>query len=264
MIKKYFLVLILVTFAATHVNAQSAKQRKDSIIAAVYNQNKNINGKHRKKGKAGQDNIIKVAPLGFVTGTFPIYYERKVNDFFSVQVGGGLTGKNYLRDAFQKAAKITKITYPWADNSQYEDAAEELFSFNNRKPSIGYMFSVQPRLYFESEALEGAFVALSYDYYHYNFSIPGLVVNNNQAVHKGASKSEHENLNDIMVHFGYQALFDHLTLQPSGGFGLRSAKGSKYAATFDNSTNTISNEGFASYSQTVFTFSIGIKVGYHF
>jgi hypothetical protein len=234
----------------------------NSAVNAQYLRSETASEKGKKK--KGQDNILKIAPLGFVTGAFPIYYERRINKFFSLQVGGGLTGKNYLRDIIQKAAKVTDIAYPWGKNSDFTDAAEELFSFEYRKPGMGYMFSVQPRLYFESEAPDGAYVAFSYDYYHYNFSIPGLVVENNKAIHNGSPKSEYENLNDIMVHFGYQAIFDHLTFEPSGGFGLRSAKGSKYVALYDESANQVTNEAFANYSQRIFSFSIGLKVGYHF
>lgn len=248
--KSFLLAFVMLALTTTIVKAQYLRSTE---IAEK--------GKHKKKG---QDNVVKIAPLGFVTGTFPVYLERRINNFLSVQVGAGLTGKNFLRDMIQKAAKVTNISYPWGTNTNYEDASEELFSFDHRKASMGYMFSIQPRLYFESESPEGTYVALSYDYYRYKFSIPGLAVENGQAVHSGSAKSEHENINDLMVHFGYHTFFDHLTLDASGGLGLRSVKGSKYVAVFDGSTNQITNEGFASYSQKIFSFSVGLKVGYHF
>ena len=55
--------------------------------------------KHKKP--SGEDNTIKIAPLGFASGTFPIYVERVISDFFTVQGGLGITSRNYVRNAFQ-------------------------------------------------------------------------------------------------------------------------------------------------------------------
>ena len=252
--KNCFLAIAILALSTTVVNAQYIKS-KDLLEK----------GKHKRKKKT--DNIVKIAPLGFVTGAFPIYFERRINNFFTVQVGAGLTGKNHLRGAIQNAAKIATIHYPWGNNNTgYDDndAAEELFGFDFRKASMGYMFSIQPRLYFDSEAPDGAYVGLSYDYYRHKFTIPGIVVQGGEAVHNGSTKKEHENLNDVMVYFGYHAIFDHLTLDASGGLGLRSGKGIKYAALFDQSSGQITNEGYADYSQKIFSFGIALRVGYHF
>lgn len=261
---KLLSVLTILFLMASPVWAQSGKNRKDSTVVVIFNENKTDSEK-KKSRKTGEDNVIKLAPFGFISGTFPVYFERRINDFFSVQVGVGLTSKNYLRSAIQKEGNISKITYPWGDNSSKTDAAERLFSFDYRKPSIGYMFSIQPRLYFESEAPDGSFLGVSYDYYNYKYSIPGLVANvNADPSHKGASKSEYENISDLMVHWGYQSVYDKLTLEYTTGIGLRTAKGSKYVANYDYGSNKITDEGFATYSQTGFNFSIGLKVGYHF
>ena len=262
MVRKCFSVLLILMYTQLFVAAQSSKNRKDSTVVIIFNENKTERSKSKK---TGENTIIKISPLGFITGTFPVYLERRINDFFTVQVGAGVTGKNYLRGIIQQENEEVNFKYPWGDNRQITDDAERLYSFDYRKPTMGYMFSVQPRLYFDSEAPDGSFIAVSYDYYKYNFSIPGLVNNaNNGAVHTGASKSENETLNDIMVHFGYQTIYDKLTLEYTSGIGLRTASGSKYVAYYNYANNSIGNEGFATYNQTAFNFSITLKVGYHF
>jgi len=262
---KPLFILTLFTLVLAQLKAQSPKNRKDSTVVVIFNENKDANGNSKSK-KTGESNIVKIAPLGFISGTFPLYFERRINNFLTVQVGGGLTSRNYVRGIIQKESSISEIAeYPWGENSQFNDAAEPFFGFKKRKPAMGYMFSIQPRLYFESDAPDGSFLAISYDYYHYATTIAGLKVNsNNEVVHTGENKSEYENLSDIMVHFGYQYIYDRLTLEYTTGIGLRNSKGSKYAANFDYNTNSVNNEGFASYQQTAFNFSIGLKVGYHF
>jgi hypothetical protein len=262
MLRKYFFALFLFVCTQLSVQAQSSKNRKDSTVVIIFNENKTERSKSKK---TGEDNVVKISPLGFITGTYPIYFERRINDFLTVQVGAGVTGKNYLRGAIQKQNDGLSFKYPWGENSQITDDAERLYNFDYRKPTLGYMFSIQPRLYFDSEAPDGSFLAVSYDYYNYNFSIPGLEYNSsNGGSHTGSSKSENEKLNDIMVHFGYQTIYDKLTLEYTSGIGLRNVSGSKYAAYVDYANNRISNEGLATYKQTTFNFSITLKVGYHF
>jgi hypothetical protein len=123
------------------------------------------------------------------------------------------------------------------------------------------MASIQPRLYFESEGLEGSFFGFSFDLYKYNFETPGAVMKSGSVAYTGAMKQENENIRDFMVHWGGQQLFDRLTFEYTTALGMRSVTGTKYA--FD-SNNGVIQEGQATYKQTLLNFGIGVKVGYHF
>jgi hypothetical protein len=261
---KYFLISALFTLSLTQLKAQSSKNLKDSTVVVIFNDGSN-GSHHPKAKKTDEDNIVKIAPLGFVSGMFPAFFEKKINDFFSVQLGAGLTGNDYFRNAINSGNTTLNITYPW-DVNQNPDVVEPVFSRTERKSGIGYMFSIQPRVYFDDEALEGSFMAISYDYYHYTSSIPGVTSADSEGnpVYGGATKNEFENFNDLMVNFGYQTIYDHLTMEYSTGLGIRNVSGSKYAASIDYNTNTVNNEGFGTYKQTIFNFSFGLKVGYHF
>lgn len=261
--RKILLTLLIAGCCFTGSKAQNSKNRKDSTVVVIFNENRT---ERSQKKKSGEANIVKIAPLGLISGTYPLLYERVITDFFTVQIGGGVTGKNFWRNAIQKTDNEGRLNmvYPWGDNSSLYDEAEALFSFDNRKSAMGYMFSIQPRLYFESEAPDGSFLGISYDYYHYAFSIPGLVRNGNSELqYKGAAKSEYENINDVMVHFGYQTVYDRLTMEYTTAIGLRNVKGVKYAAAYDSFADQLV-EGNATYKQNIFNFGIGIKVGYHF
>jgi len=245
----------------TNSYGQSRKNLRDSSTIIIFNQSTTST---YKKKKTGEDNVVKIAPLGFVSGTFPILYERRITDFFSVQASAGITNKNYSRSLIQGTdgnGNNVKMQYPWSDSRT--DLSANIYDFTDRTPKMGYMFSIQPRLYFESEGLDGSFMGISYNYYRYNFSIPGITGGMSSYKQNGAPKDEHENITDLMVHFGHQELYDRLSVEWSTDLGIRNVKGEKYAAGYGSSSSDFI-EGSATYKQTVFNFNIGLKVGYHF
>ncbi|HUQ96583.1 MAG TPA: hypothetical protein VM010_02890, partial [Chitinophagaceae bacterium] len=134
--------------------------------------------------------------------------------------------------------------------------------FDHRTPKMGYLYSIEPRVYFESEAPEGSFLGFEYNYAKYKFQIPGLLKSTNgDYTHSGAPMDEYENITDLMVHFGGQQLFDRISLEYSTGVGLRKISGAKYAA-YDDGSGLV--EGLAAYKDNKINFGIGLKVGYHF
>jgi hypothetical protein len=254
-------ILLLGTVDSTF--AQNRKLKNDSSTVIIFTQKSSSTSTERKV--TGEDNIIKITPLGLLTGVFPIAYERRITDFLGLQIAGGITHKNYIRGAFQKSAfndDGDKVKFVYPDNvNRDNDMADPLFTYDNRQAKLGYTYSIQPRFYYESEALDGGYVSFSYDFYRYNFEIPGLTVKSGSYEHLGAMQQEHENVTDFMVNFGSQAVYDRLTLEYSTGLGIRNVKGSKYVAEVSGSTL---REGMATYKQTLLNFTIGFKIGYHF
>jgi hypothetical protein len=258
---KFLLILTSLTLLAFQpVTAQKKKSLRDSTTVIIFNTSET---KAKKKKASGESNIIKISPLGLLSGTFPLTFERRITDFFSLQVSGGITSKNYSRALFasNEDAKIT-YSYPWSDENT-EDVSESLYKFSYRKAKLGYMASVQPRIYFESEGLEGPFLGLSFDYYRYNFDIPGMANEPFDGYKQsGPMKEEHENILDYMVHFGTQTLHDRISLEYSFAVGMRSVKGYKYVARYEPLGGL--SDGYATYKQNLLNFNVGFKVGYHF
>ena len=249
------IALLISTF---NLNAQSHKTLKDSSTVIIFNQTSTST--YKKKKPTGVSNIIKIAPLGFLSGTYPILYERRITDFFTVQGALGFTGKNLVRNAIQNdGGNSINLQYSWGTSNTDISAAP--YDFTLRTAKMGTMFSIQPRFYFDSEAPEGSYFGLSYDYYKYNFSIPGITGNATNYVQNGAPKSEFDQISDFMVLFGRQSVYDRLTFDSYTALGLRGVKGSRYAATAQG--NSIM-EGTSTFKQSILNFNIGIKVGYHF
>ena len=260
---KLFLLIVFVLGTIFNTSAQSRKTAKDSTTVIIFN---SPSGSSNKKNKTGEDNIIKIAPLGLISGTFPVFYERRLTDFLGLQVGFGITSKNYVRAGLQQDFKDPKITY--APSTIIEDRSEGLYSFDYRTVKTGTMFTIQPRFYFDSEGLDGSFLGLSFDNYTYNFEIPGGVqkaTSTSQDYSQiGSIKSENEKISDFMVHFGYQNVYDRLTLEWSTAIGIRNVTGTKYAAGYSDYTSRVLIEGTGTYKQNLLNFNIGLKVGYHF
>jgi len=256
-------LLLLATYLFfTGINpiiAQSKKGIQDSTTVIIFNSNSSTSSSAKKKGSS-ESTIIKIAPLGLLSGTFPILVERRITDFFSIQAAVGVTHRNYARTLIQQNSETT-AEYSWA-NDNNSDIAEAIGSFEARKAKIGFMASIQPRAYFASEGLDGGFIGLSFDYYRYNTEIAGITGNNNNYKHAGSMKEEFENIKDYMVHFGYQSLGSRISVEYSTAIGLRNVNGNKYAAYFNNSGGLV--EGAGTYKKTGLNFNLGIKVGYHF
>ncbi|MGZ5192099.1 MAG: hypothetical protein ACXWCZ_13910 [Flavisolibacter sp.] len=249
--------LILLAFLTTVSAQETIYFSKDTTTVA------------KKKKRSSEQNIIKIAPLGFLFGNIPLFYERSINDFLSVQVGAGVTTRNYLRewvsnigedDNVESADGKTTWNGTQGDYSNYNSAND----FENRKSSLGYLFSIQPRIYFESEGLDGYFIALSYEKARYNFSSrmieTGLAIG--EPKYTDQYFKEYDDFSDIAVNTGVQTLYDKISVEYTVGVALRSKKGIRYAYTQDYSGNYI--DGYTEIKKNAPAFLIGFKIGYHF
>ena len=255
--KKAIFLLLAVCMSVTLMAQYSNGSKDTTIRISTYNIKK-------KKSGSSEMNVVKLAPFGFIPGTFSAHYERVLTDFFSIQGGIGFTHRNYVRNLFWGTDGLDLINYQYPGGQDpYEDKADGIYDFDSRTPQLGFMLSIQPRLYFDSEAPDGAYFCFSYDRMRHRFDVPGIRYDSTtfNYVHRGSIKKEYEDLSDMLVGFGYQVLYDRLSLDFTGLAGLRNVSGKKYYY-FDNGSTI--DEGFAKYKQTLFNFNIAIKVGYHF
>lgn len=262
MIKKILSTLFLAAFfCITNLIAQEKKGIKDTTkTVIIFN---NGSSSIPKQRNSIGDNIIKIDPLGFVFGKIPFSFERKFSDLFSVQLSAGVTSKNYLRSVWEEGS-----VDPSGSNYKFKDAApagfsdetDGLYNFDNRTASLGYTFGVQPRVFISEEALEGIFFGLGLNMSRYNFSTPSLVGNSSGNTLTGPAKNEYENVKDVTVHFGYQKLYDRLSLEYSTGLGLRKVDGVKYRA---GGSGPSFYESLSSYSKkTGINFEVSFKLGF--
>ena len=265
---KPFLVLLVILTSSTSIYAQKGKETKQRDSSIIIFSESPRSTKISKKYSSGENNVIKISPLGFLKGCLPLSYERRISDLFTIQAGVGVTTRNYIRGLLYDAqnndnSSNGSTVYTWKNNTGNQDISDEdeLYNFDYRKPRLGYFVSLQPRLYFDSEAPDGSFLGVSFDHYQYNFKSPAII---GDGTNKRGNNwvNEYEKLNDIMVIFGYQVVYDHITLETTSGIGIRNIKGQKYAV--GNNYSGAYTDGWADYKKTSLNFELGLKVGYHF
>lgn len=235
----------------------------------VYFAKTNSAASGKKSKRSSEQNIIKIAPLSFISGYVPLYFEKEITPFFSLQVGAGITTRNYLKEwanNFDLSEKETaKNTWSAAGNEGNENyySAND---FDNRTSSTGFYFSIQPRIYFENEGMNGSFIGISYDRFRYNSSsykiINGSYGQDGNPIFSNDMFKEYENISDISAIFGTQTLYDRIAVEYSTGIALRSVKGRRYAYTSDAFTGQYI-DGYSDTKKTTPAFTFSIKVGYH-
>lgn len=134
---KYIYISCFILFSAFGANGQNYEgedaYEPDSVFAVI--------------------NAVKVDPIQIVFGDFRLFYERLITDQYSVELGVGITGRNYAADVFD---------YSLDDLGDNVDIKS------------GYNFSIALRHYFrESEEMIGPYLSLGFDTrkYQTNFSV---------------------------------------------------------------------------------------------
>ena len=255
--KRILLTSLLITINAYIVIGQ------DTVIFR-----KDVKETPRKKRPADDQNIVKLAPLAFISGNIPVYFEREITPWFGMQVGVGITSKNYVRDIFSGAelSKPEILETKWNDGSIDTYADESIGTENkNRKYKSGFFVAAEPRIFFESEGLEGTFIGLSYSRGKYNSTSKKVKAGasvNGDPVFTNSTVAEFENISDLMVTFGSQTIYDRITLEYSTGVGLRKINGEKYAYGRNFSGDFV--DGISIIEKTKIAFNFSLKVGYHF
>jgi hypothetical protein len=236
----------------------------------VYFQKEENRTKSNKKRTGYQQNIIKISPLSFISGVVPVYYERAINSTFSVQVGAGITTRNYIREAVLEAGegKIGTSKTVWSDGKTNEDYSNENFYDNTkdeRKPALGYFVAIEPRVYFDDDGMEGSFIGLSLSRTNYKFNQNKVQTGTPTAgsvVFTNNKFAEFENFTDALVTFGNQVLYDKVSLEYNAGIGLRKINGKRYAYSQTGFGKYI--DGETTYNKTNIAFNLSLKIGYHF
>lgn len=229
--------------------------------------------KYGKKNKSGsaEKNIVKLSPLSFISGQIPVFFEREINSFFSIQGGLGITTHNYWEELIDKAndgstTEFQSIT--WDDgstNNTYENLTPSGYS-NYRKSKMGTFFSLEPRIYFESEGMDGSYISLTYRNMAYKTAANKIDASggfSSDPVYLNTTFAESKKMSDILVSFGYQTLYDRISLEYSTGIGLRHLSGEQYVYGYNYNTSKYV-EGVGTIDKTKIAFNISLRVGYHF
>lgn len=182
-----------------------------------------------------EKNILKFGVLDALSGNFSFYYERKVHEDFTIELGLGVTLSDY----------ITSLVN------------EDLDVFNpNYIPRIGNAFSIGGK-YFPSGAVDDFYFGLDFKHKTYK--------NDRTFNFNDLTYQEERSINVMRLSFGYNYFIDKkILLDLFGGFGIGSIKEMTTAevtttdpVTFENVLTYVSTNQ----SRLVPRVHIGIKVG---
>jgi hypothetical protein len=252
---KQFLISFLLAVSISSIQAQET----------VYFKKDDSKKSSARKNISSPSNIIKISPLSFIVGVIPIYYERAITNTFAIQAGLGITTKNYIRTAFLSAQRsnLGTVKTKWSDGTDNTYSSLTTFDGNDyRANKIGYFFAAEPRVYLNDEGLEGGFIGFSMSRANYKFTHTRINPGSNVLTFGSNTFSEYENINDFLVTFGSQTLYDKVSLEYNAGVGLRTIEGKYYAYGNDNSGKFI--EGESTNKRTGISVSLTLKLGYHF
>jgi hypothetical protein len=128
-------------------------------------------------------NAIKVDPVQIVFGDFRLYYERILTNHFSVELGAGITRRNYASNWF-------------------DDDLDNLGE--NVDIKTGYSFSLSIRRYFhETEELDGVYLALGINHREH---VKDFNVIDTTGTLTGDSFRDQRRTTSVIFKLGYQAL----------------------------------------------------------
>lgn len=208
----------------------------------------------RKRSSPTGQNIIKTAPLSFILGYFPVFYEREVTDWLGIQAGAGLTFKPAI-------SSIQSEFYNEFGDCEGEDCGN-YFDYSYRKGKIGYLLALSPRLYFSSDGLDGSYIAPEIRLYQRKSEAQRPDPSNPYELVRLEDEFDEESIRftDLMMHFGWQTLYPNLTLDLSVGLGVRKIKGTWQAVYQDDFGYYYSETPERDESR--FRFDVGLRVGF--
>ncbi len=209
------------------------------------------------KGKDGKSNVqknaLKINPLLYVKGELPIYYERALNDYLSVEAAIGMTFKDYSTGLFD-------------DGDSFDEKPEE-------KINSHVSFKLGLRYYAGGVVMDGFYFALEFAKRDYTKELTFVHVDNiydpqtytytnlTQTYHL----TEYDNHKEFKLIVGSQEHYywDNFFVDYYLGVGIDSYEKARVERDFDNITNLSTYKTIPT-SSTKPRFYLGLKFGFMF
>ena len=209
--------------------------------------------------------IIKTSPISFIFGSQIVEVEKEINDWFSVQVGAGVTFKDRSKDIELFSELIDEEdTNNYGPYSEVWESDELDYYYNDtRKSSLGFAFTLSPRLFYESDGYEGGYFAPTFTYKRFAFKAEDVVLGNNYVERTGVyTDSESVSYTDFTIRYGYNNLFDKLMTESFIGLGIRSTKNHRQDLGYESGGYL--GKSYQDFSSSELRLELGIRIGFQF
>ena len=201
------IILIIFCFSETSLSQtiqnsepeEKLQQPKVVVFNPEGNSDSNVNSKEPEFR-----HMIKISPIMFINGDFPIFYEYRLGRNLSIEAAIGITHKDYIHELFE----ATKGDFSY-DN-------EELYTTGNSfRSSLKYW----PSKYGAME--EGYYFSIEYLNRNYNSTLTFEDYDNNTSEYIFYESPKKRNISEWRLLFGYvYYLDDKVFFEYFGGIGM--------------------------------------------
>ena len=214
------------------------------------------------KARDYKGTIFKTSPTTFIFGRQSLEWEKQVKDFLSLQIGLGLTF-GPLFDLSEINQELRPDLVSFCESTQWAFDECDYYSDNSiRKGGIGPLVSFSPRLFFESEGFEGAYIAPVLRWSSSKYKVQQVAAGEAFLSRTEARQDEYSRNFDLVVHYGNQYLFPQLTFEWFVGGGVRLNHSLRQDVGVD-ATGAYQN-GERDFKQRSLRGEVGIRVGFQY
>lgn len=251
------IILLLVTCLLTY-NAQAQKKKPNKDVEVI---NFGDSESTSKENKVYHGLILKTSPVSFIFGRQPIELEKELKDYMSLQAGVGVTFEPLWAGYEDLVNEINDEVDGYYESDQWAIDEPDVYSdYSIRKGKPGFLVSLSPRLFFESDGFEGMYIAPVLRYSAQNYEV--------QKVQEGLPyiqriddvQKEHVKNFDLLVHYGGQNLYPKLTFEWFIGGGIRFRNNLRQDVGYDGFQ--ASGNGEREFKDKKFRLEAGIRVGF--
>jgi hypothetical protein len=159
---------------------------------------------------------------------------------------------NEINDEFNGSTESEQ----WAS-----DEPDNYSDYTIRTGKVGALFSISPRLFFDSDGYEGMYIAPVFRYSTQKFEVQ-KVREGLPYIERNPDELQQESIKnmDLLVHYGGQTLYPKLTLEWFIGAGIRFSKNLRQDVGYDYLFQ--SGNGERSFKDKKFRLETGIRVGF--
>jgi hypothetical protein len=185
-------------------------------------------------------NSLTLGIASWLNGFVPVYYERAVLPFMSVQVGAGITMRSFSNDFAQVLLNDGEKSDVFDDSysSDMTDVDDSYENYKYRKQRVGFYASVAPKIYFRDNCMDGFYLAPTFELKHYKYQAQLANVNKTTAYSNSGDYSDDrsvphvkETMEESMKCYDFSLMIGghyqtnhHLAVGWSIALGMRSLK----------------------------------------
>lgn len=260
-------VLIMITILTlTYANSFGQTDTSKSKTTVIYFGDGSSTAEENSNKKYDAS-AVKLGVFSLVSGLYGFSYEREFSDLFSMEVGTGLTGRNWVYGLLSGEEGFSSKPQKSEYFDENFDVFDNDYEYAARECKVGFYLTATPKFYFADEdGMDGSYLGFNFQYRRYNYIAYGNVDTFDPANITSADNDfdEFENQTILSLRWGYQNMNDKTIIDYFAGIGARNFKGERrdigQLETPNGSIYVVAPEP-RSTKGTKFFFEVGMNIG---